>query len=190
MSSGWLWWELAKSSRLHFSPRISAPSHCSPGLTAAVLSARQAFLYSLIAVLLVGPLAAQQPRNYRVFSLRGKVVWFAEALERKHGVKSVPESQQRILALETGAGVLHPLVEDKRGRSFRRDPRLRGIPVELLVRQHVGSPLVQVIKIFALQDDQRYELDYWCEICAIAMFELKACDCCQGPIELRRRKAP
>ena len=34
----------------------------------------------------------------------------------------------------------------------------------------------------------RLELDYWCDICAIAMYELKECECCQGPIELRRRK--
>jgi hypothetical protein len=126
--------------------------------------------------------------DFRVRSIHGKVVWFAESLERRHGVKSVPESKHRILALETDKGVLYPLVEDKRGRSFRLDTRLRGVPLELLVRQHTGSPLVQVIKILAIEAGGKYELDYWCEICSIAMIELKVCDCCQGPSELRRQK--
>ena len=47
--------------------------------------------------------------------------------------------------------------------------------------------MVQVIQIFAIKPDGLHELDYWCEICAIAMFDLKPCDCCQGPIDLRRR---
>jgi hypothetical protein len=113
----------------------------------------------------------------------------AEALERRHGVQSVREAAERILAFETPEGVLHPLLEDERGRAFRRDPRLRNQDLELLVRQHAGSPMLQVIKTFAIDaSGEKFELDYWCEICAIAMFELKPCDCCQAPIELRRRK--
>ena len=119
--------------------------------------------------------------------LRGRVVWLAEALSRLHGVQTVPEAAERTLALETPEGKLHPLVEDVRGRAFRRDERLRKLPVELLVRQYTGSPLVQVVRAFELTKDGNLELDYWCEICSIAMFELKECDCCQGPIELRRR---
>lgn len=120
-------------------------------------------------------------------SLRGRVVWLAEALHRLHGIKTVPEAAQRTLALETPDGTLHPLIEDIRGRAFRRDERLRKMKVELLVRQHSGSPLVQVVRAFELTKGGKLELDYWCEICSIAMFELKECDCCQGPIELRRR---
>lgn len=126
--------------------------------------------------------------RYTTRSIRGRVVWLAEALARRHGVQSVPEAAERVLALETKDGQLIPLIEDKRGRSFRLDQRLRGIDVELLVRQYGGSPQVQVIQIFAVKKDGNYELDYWCEICAIAMFELKPCDCCQADIELRARK--
>ena len=57
-----------------------------------------------------------------------------------------------------------------------------------LVRQYSGAPSAQVIQVFALKKDGKYEVDYWCDICAIAMFELKACDCCQADIELRERK--
>ena len=69
-----------------------------------------------------------------------------------------------------------------------RDDRLRKMDVELLVRHYEGVPLVQIIRVYEVADDGKYELDYWCELCAIAMYELKACDCCQGPIELRRRE--
>lgn len=130
---------------------------------------------------------ARSPDAYVTKPLRGKVVWLAEALNRLHGVKTVPEAAQRTLALETEDGTLHPLVEDIRGRAFRRDARLRKMNVELLVRQYRGSPLVQVVRAFEVTKDGKLELDYWCEICSIVMFELKECDCCQGPIELRRR---
>ncbi len=132
--------------------------------------------------------ASDEPLNYTTLSVRGKVVYLAEALERRFGVQSVPEAKDRMLALESADGALYPIVEDIRGRSFRIDKRLRGIDVELYVRQYDKSPMIQVIRVYAQKKDGKFELDYWCDICAIAMFELKPCDCCQGPIELRERK--
>jgi hypothetical protein len=126
---------------------------------------------------------------YQTETLRGRVVWLAAALQQQYGIHSVPEAKERMLALQTDAGQIVPLVEDIRGRSFRLDPRLRKPKLELVVRRFDGSPAVQVIRIYELAADGKYELDYWCEICSIAMFELKACDCCQGEIDLRRRKA-
>lgn len=118
--------------------------------------------------------------------LRGRVVWMSEALKQQYGIKQVAEAADRLLALREADGTLHPLVEDIRGRAFRRDDRLRKIELELEVRQYRGLPMIQVIRVFELASDGKYELDYWCDICSIAMFELKECDCCQGPIELRR----
>ncbi len=129
---------------------------------------------------------AQAP--YVTKTLRGHVVWLSEAMTRLHGVKAVPEARDRMLALETDDGQLHPIVEDIRGRAFRRDERLRKMKVELLVRQYRGAPLVQIVRVYELTEDGRFEVDYWCEICSIAMFELKECECCQGPIELRRQR--
>jgi hypothetical protein len=126
-----------------------------------------------------------EPKHETV-RLKGKVVWIADALERRFGIRTGPEAAERVLALESDGG-LFPLVEDVRGRAFRKDERLRGIDVELLVRRYEGSPMVQVIRVFALRDGKKYELDYWCDICAIAMFELKDCECCQGPVTLRER---
>ena len=134
-------------------------------------------------------LRAAEPEQpaYTTRTLQGKVVWLAEAMQRLHGVQTVAEAAENSLALETGAGELFPLVEDVRGRAFRRDERLRKMPVELLVRQQRGSPVVQIVRVFELQGSEKSEVDYWCDICAIAMFELQACECCQGPIELRKR---
>ena len=125
--------------------------------------------------------------RHETLTLRGRVVWLADVLKRRHEVGMVREAAQRVLALESKDGTIHPLVEDVAGRAFRRDKRLRETDLELLVRRHRGSPMVQVIRIFQLAKQGKFELDYWCEICAIAMPELKECDCCQGPVELRRR---
>ena len=47
--------------------------------------------------------------------------------------------------------------------------------------------MVQVVRVYVLKPDGKYELDYWCDICSIAMYELKPCECCQGPTRLRER---
>ena len=140
------------------------------------------------AMLLGGAGVAEEDAAYESESVRGRVVWLAEAMAEKHGVTVVPEAEKRVLALQTTEGLLLPLVEDVRGRGFRRDERLRKMDVELLVRRFDDAPFVQIIRVHEIKDGRKYEIDYWCEICAIAMYELKACDCCQGPIELRRRE--
>lgn len=122
------------------------------------------------------------------FSLRGRVVWMAEALERRFGIQTVPEAAERMLALEIPGGELHPIIEDLRGRSFRKDERFRGVDVELLVRRYEGSPMIRVIRIYALKKDGKFELDYWCDICAIGMYESGPCDCCQELNRLRERR--
>lgn len=137
--------------------------------------------------------AADEPAStaeakFSVESITGRVVYTAEAMNRLHGARSVPEAAERQLALQTTAGRLHPLLEDVRGRAFRVDERLRRMNVELLVRRYEGSPIVQVMNVYEIAPDGKFEIDYWCEICAIAMFELKTCECCQGEIELRRRR--
>ena len=120
--------------------------------------------------------------------LRGRVVYMAEALERLHGIKSVVEAKENTLVLETPGGELYPLVEDKRGHAFRLDKRLMGKPMELFVRRRKSIPALQVIRVNTVEKGERFRVDYWCDICAIEMYELKPCDCCQGPIRLRKRK--
>lgn len=130
---------------------------------------------------------AQQPTAAETLRLRGRVVWLAEALAVL-GVRSVPEATERTLALQTEEGELVPILEDVRGRALRVDPRFRAMQIELLVTKLPKAPFVRIIGMYEITAAGPLELDYWCDICAIAMYEQKPCDCCQGPTELRKRK--
>jgi len=125
--------------------------------------------------------------DYETVALQGRVVWMAEALNRRFGIQTDDDAAEATVALETRDGRLFPIVKDARGRGFHKDPRLRNINVELLVRQFAGSPVIQVIRVSTLREGKKYQLDYWCDICSIPMFELKECECCQGPIRIRER---
>jgi hypothetical protein len=125
---------------------------------------------------------------FETLSLRGRVVFVAEALHRLYGIESDPDAAQSQVALETPEGRLYPLVKDARGRGFFKDARLRELDLELLVRRYEGAPAVQVVQVYTLHDGARFELDYWCDVCAIPMYELKDCECCQGPTRLRERR--
>jgi hypothetical protein len=136
------------------------------------------------------PTGAQaKAARFKTETIRGRVVWLAEAHKRLFGATSVPEAQERGLALETADGRLVPLLEDERGRAFRVDKRLRDINVELLVRRYEASPVVQILGVHQVKSDGRHEVDYWCDVCAIAMYELKPCECCQAEPRLRLRRA-
>jgi len=119
-------------------------------------------------------------------TLRGKVVWVSEALARKHGIRLDADAES-LAALETADGELVPLMKEDRGRGFWKDGRLRDVEMELVVRRYEGVPLVQVIRVYRLRGGKKFELDYWCDVCAIQMFELKDCECCQGPTRIRER---
>lgn len=121
--------------------------------------------------------------------LQGRIVWWGEALRRLHGIEHDEQDAKSAVALETTDGQLVPIVKDSRGRGFWLDERLHDQDMELVVRQRPGLPWVQVISVYTIRDDQTYELDYWCDICAIPMFELKPCECCQGETRLRERAA-
>jgi hypothetical protein len=91
--------------------------------------------------------------------------------------------------LETREGELLPIVPDWRGRAFFQDERLRDRPVDLLVQRRPKSPYLQVLSIYTFDDAGARQLtDYWCDICSIPMYEIKDCECCQGPIRLRFQK--
>ena len=68
------------------------------------------------------------------------------------------------------------------------DERLRDRELQLLVRRYKDVPMLQVIRVFEPRKDGLYEIDYWCDICAIPMYILKPCECCQGETRLRETK--
>lgn len=126
-------------------------------------------------------------RPYTTETLRGKVVWLSEALRRLYGVATDPSAAESSVVLETPEGHLWPIIPDTRGQSFVVDGRLRNIDLELPVRRYQGVSLVQVIRVLSRRADGLYEIDYWCDICAIPMHILKDCECCQGPTRLREQ---
>lgn len=133
--------------------------------------------------------AASQEGVEKVFYV-GEVVLLPEAFRRR-GVKSYAEEIAQTAVLYTTDGEIVPVVPDWRGRALFQDERLRERPVELVVNRRPGVPWVSVLSIY-LQDEKgkRAVVDYWCDVCSIPMYEIKDCECCQGPIRLRYRNLP
>ncbi len=128
-----------------------------------------------------------RPAAHRIL-LRGRVVFVRDAL-KELGIPAYEELNGQV-ALHTDDGELLPIVPDWRGRAFFQDARLRNRPVELVVRRYDKIPYLQVLMIFVRQGDKRLYMDYWCDVCSIPMYEIKPCDCCQGPTRLRLTPRP
>jgi hypothetical protein len=115
---------------------------------------------------------------------RGKVVLVREALARRK--IEAREEFDKDVALETDAGELIPIVPDWRGRAFFQDAHLRNRPVELVGKRAKGVPYLQVLIVFTFDaKGVRQYADYYCDTCGFAMYEIKTCECCQGPVHLR-----
>lgn len=118
----------------------------------------------------------------------GKVVLLSPLLKERD-IEHYPEELRGQVVLETRDGELLPIIPDWRGRAFFQDERLRDRPVDLLVQRRPKSPFLQVLSIYTFDEQGARQLtDYWCDICAIPMYEIKDCECCQGPIRLRFQK--
>jgi hypothetical protein len=128
------------------------------------------------------------PPAFRTEKIRGRFVWLADALKKEFGVTTVAEISENVLAIKTSAGELFPIVENVRGRAFRKDARLREMELELTVRKFEKQPFVQIVGTFEVDGDQRLEIDYWCDVCAIAMYEAGPCSCCQDDNRIRKRR--
>ena len=134
--------------------------------------------------------AKKPPGGIKRELFAGRVVMLGDALKRR-GVKSTDEFAKQVV-LETPGGELIPIVPDWRGRAFYQDKRLRNRPVELVGYRRRGIPYLQVLMVFTIdREDKRQKktvrqyFDYWCDICSIPMYEIKRCECCQGPIRMR-----
>lgn len=126
-----------------------------------------------------------EPRR-ELFS--GKVVLLQDALKRRD-IK-VAEEMKLQAVLEMKSGELIPIAADWRGRAFFQDKKLRDRPVEIVGYRQPGIPYLQALIVyFPNKKGDREEFDYWCDICAIPMYEIKDCECCQGPSRHRYRPA-
>ncbi len=121
--------------------------------------------------------------------LTGQVKFLGPAL-RNRGIKAYEEMDKQVVLI-TDEGELVPLVADWRGRAFYQDERLRDRKVPLVVRRSPGISYRQVLIVYTIdKNGQRMYTDYWCDICSIPMYEIKDCECCQGPIRLRFQDRP
>ena len=119
----------------------------------------------------------------------GQAVRLAEALARR-GIRCGPEMDGQIV-LETPTGRLLPLLADWRGRAFYQDERLRNRRVTLVAHRRDDVGYLQPLMIFTYDDAGRPQFtDYWCDVCSIPMYEIKACECCQGDIRIRYTPQP
>jgi hypothetical protein len=119
---------------------------------------------------------------------RGTVVFARSALKQR-GIQVAEEMKDQAV-LVTSAGELIPIAADWRGRAFYQDKRLRDRQVELVGYRQAGIPYLQVLGVYMIDaKGKREEMDYWCDICSIPMYEIKDCECCQGEIRLRFRES-
>ncbi len=132
---------------------------------------------------------AAPKHKYTTETVRGRVVWIEEALAGEFGVTTEPSAAEKTVVLQTPEGRLWPIIPDVRGQAFAVDERLRNVDLELLVRRYAEAPMIQVIRVFRPSEKGLLEVDYWCDICAIPMYILKPCECCQGQTRLRERPA-
>lgn len=153
---------------------------------------RPAGLALAILVLIVLPtVAAQEPESTAKNEpaevnelIRGRVVALLPVLEKRFGAK-IDDEMGPLYGLVTDDGRIYPILRQERGRAFYLDERLRNQLMDLYVRRFEGSPFVQVLLVYHIQDGRRYAVDYWCDICSISMYWPQPCECCQGPIRLR-----
>ena len=120
--------------------------------------------------------------------LAGTVMLLQDAL-KKRDIKVADEMKLQAV-LETKSGELIPIAADWRGRAFFQDQKLRDRPVEIVGYRRPGVPYLQALVVYFFnKKGEREEFDYWCDICAIPMYEIKDCECCQGPSRHRYRPA-
>jgi len=155
----------------------------------------RSLLVALLSVAIAAPVVAADPtgRSSRADRISdspapqlfsGTVVFLKDALARRK-IETSAETAHHVV-LETDSGELIPILSDWRGRAFYQDEKLRDRKVELIGFRHAGVPYLNVIAVYTFDDEgHRMYTDYWCDVCSIPMYEIQACQCCQGPIRLR-----
>jgi hypothetical protein len=122
-------------------------------------------------------------------TLTGTVRPLAEVVE-KFGVKLDADVRATEYALVTEDAKIYPLLKDEGSRLFFRDARLLRRPMQLTGRVLPHSQLLQVLEVRSMIQGKPHEVYYWCDVCSIKTYELKICECCGGPVELRERPVP
>jgi hypothetical protein len=148
---------------------------------------RDALTFCILGLALVSGRSAEPPAKPKLETFTGKVVKAADVLKQQ-GIELDPDAAPNWLVLQTADGKAHPIVKDIGGRMFYHDPALLGRDYEIQGRILPGTPLLQVVQVAGLKAGKRYDIYYWCEVCAIKRHALEktgVCECCGGPMERR-----
>lgn len=124
-------------------------------------------------------------RTEPAVKLRGQVLPYREAVGRKTGQALVEEWGRDLLAFQTEEGRILPLLPTEAARFFYQDRRMWRRRMEVTSRVDPNVPAVSMLEVRAVKGDRLYEIFYWCDICSIKMYQLKQCECCQGPVQIR-----
>lgn len=129
--------------------------------------------------------SSESKPSFRVEKLRGKVVPYRAALERRFGLQAAGDQADDLLALQTKDGRLLPLLPTEGAKFFYLDAANHKRPMQLTVRRYEKTPGLVVIEVHSIRDGKLNEIYYWCGICAIKSYAKEPCECCQLPVELR-----
>ncbi len=130
--------------------------------------------------------AAKTPRAFRE---TGRVVCLAEELRARFGAAVDPVHDHLYgFRVDAKNGPRYfTLVRTPHSEALFVDERFRKHSLVLSGRIFPGSQLLEVSGWLWIRDGVRYDVYYWCEVCAIRGVDPGPCACCQGEVELREK---
>ena len=118
-----------------------------------------------------GKLSGPAPNAASVLELRGKIVKLGS------GTNSV--------AFKTESGVVYPLARNQKSEALFTDTNLSTKTLIVRGRLQPKTNLLEITaNLYSLHDGKRFEIYYYCDICAIKTSEPGPCMCCREPVQL------
>ena len=117
--------------------------------------------------------------------LRGRIVCLTEELVSEHQVTPACATRGHVYALKTGDGKLHPLLPTESAAAVWLDERYRQLDLQIVARRFPNTEFIEVIKYQTWRNDKPFDLDYFCIVCNISVYQPGPCECCQDPVEYR-----
>jgi hypothetical protein len=126
----------------------------------------------------------QDKGEFKTQSYSGKVQPLAPLLE-KQGAKLDADVAEAWLALVAEDGKVYPLVKDDGSRMFFKDKSLLNRPMRLTARVVGDTPFLQVVTVQSVIKGKLHDVYYWCDVCAIRIYEPGSCPCCGDQVVLK-----
>ena len=120
--------------------------------------------------------------------LRGRIVCLAEEMHRLHQT-ALPTGHEHLYGFRTNEGTYYTLLRTRTAEGLFADKRLH--ERELIVQGRVlpNTQILDAIPVGSVREGRRYELYYWCTVCAIKTVIPGPCMCCQDDVEFVEKPA-